>query len=420
MVRLLAISAASAVVLSACGTDPVVRSFQADDDVSADVVDAGDGAGAEDTGTARDIVDDAPDTIHPPTRPSTLGDCEPQTQWTSPEPSYLLVPSYVGFVDGDALVLNGMWQFGSAVLRADDGEDFGWPLTDTVLDVTPDDARALLLVDDRLVMRDLSTDAELWASDVPTWQVVAASMSSDGGTVAVITCTDTGATEVRAQRAIDGAAQTWTLADGSCWGYGYTGDAVLVAREGDILLGGHGDGTLYRFDLASGSISTVEAHPEPGDDDGMPGTPAVLAVAVHPDGDVVATSGADGRVRRWRLPDLTTVGEPLRSSWHHINLNTYAPQWLASPVAWSPDGTLLACVGEDGRPTLHDERTHATHTRLERIDATEEELLWDEAEGAVAALAFSPAGDALVTIDMLGTRLYACAPPAPRADEESL
>lgn len=95
----------------------------------------------------------------------------------------------------------------------------------------------------------------------------------------------------------------------------------------------------------------------------------VLAIAVSPAGDRIASAAEDGTLRVW---DART-GRGL------LTLHTGARRALSA--AFSPDGRQVACGTDDGRVRMWDARDGATATDLRKH------------EGAVWALAFSPGGD---------------------------
>ena len=72
------------------------------------------------------------------------------------------------------------------------------------------------------------------------------------------------------------------------------------------------------------------------------GPNGVLSVAFSPDGTLLATAGGDGRVRLWNPVTGQPVGAPIQAS----------AQTGVSAVAFSPDGKLLASAGGDGTVRL--------------------------------------------------------------------
>jgi WD40 repeat protein len=99
------------------------------------------------------------------------------------------------------------------------------------------------------------------------------------------------------------------------------------------------------------------------------------AVAFSPDGQTVATGGADGNVRLWDAATQQEIGPPMSSDAKPV-----------AAVAFSPDGTLVAAGSADGNVQLWD-----TATQQEAGTA----LVAGGAE--VSALAFSPDGKLLAT-----------------------
>jgi WD40 repeat protein len=99
------------------------------------------------------------------------------------------------------------------------------------------------------------------------------------------------------------------------------------------------------------------------------------AVAFSPDGQTVATGGADGNVRLWNAATQQEIGPPMSSD--------------AKPVAavsFSPDGTLVAAGSADGNVQLWDTATQQEAGTALIAGATQ-----------VAALTFSPDGKLLAT-----------------------
>ena len=93
------------------------------------------------------------------------------------------------------------------------------------------------------------------------------------------------------------------------------------ACNGELLVVGDAAGGVYGFDGKSGAMCWQ--HPEIHDG-------GLLALAIQPGGDLLATAGQDGRVRIWSAMD----GEII----HTLELGS---GWVEN-VAWSADGQWLA------------------------------------------------------------------------------
>jgi WD40 repeat protein len=110
--------------------------------------------------------------------------------------------------------------------------------------------------------------------------------------------------------------------------------AVAVAPDGRMLATGSADNTVRRWDLSTG---TPIEPPLTGP------TQPVGTVAFSPDGGTIAAGGADGLVWRWDARSGQPIGAPLPGRVDRVRT-----------VAFSPDGRTLAWAGEDGRIVLWD------------------------------------------------------------------
>jgi len=102
-------------------------------------------------------------------------------------------------------------------------------------------------------------------------------------------------------------------------------NALAISPEGKVLASASSDRTAKLWSLPDGKLlSTLEGH-----------TNAVLALAVTPDGRIVASGSSDRTVKLWSLPDgklLSTLGGHTNEVW---------------AITITPDGKVLASAGTD-------------------------------------------------------------------------
>lgn len=154
----------------------------------------------------------------------------------------------------------------------------------------------------------------------------------------------------------------WRLADGalvrSFEGHEDVVTAIALAPDATWLASAATDGTLRRWDLASGAeIQRLR----------LPSVSSFSSVAVAPDGQTIA-AGSYGQVHLWNVSD----GTLLRS----INAHTS----MVRTIAFSPDGAALLSGGDDAAVKLWNS---ADGTELRSFSGN---------SFAVQALAFSPDG----------------------------
>jgi WD40 repeat protein len=145
--------------------------------------------------------------------------------------------------------------------------------------------------------------------------------------------------------------------------------SVAVSPSGELIASAGADGTVKLWRMSDGALlRTLTGHE--GDANG---------VAFSPDGSLVASAGADGTVRVWRVQDgqlqhtLTQGGGIVLS------------------VAFAPNGQLLASGGEDGTVKLWRVATGVEERTIPAHD------LW------VSSVAFSPDGSLLASASADGT-----------------
>ena len=122
---------------------------------------------------------------------------------------------------------------------------------------------------------------------------------------------------------------------------GHTGRvaSVVFHPDGQLLASGGADNTVRLWDV------TDRTAPKPLGKELTGHTGPVRSVAFHPDGQLLASGGADNTVRLWDVTDRTAP-RLLRNELTHRRTGR------VEALAFSPDGRLLASAGTGGQMRL--------------------------------------------------------------------
>jgi hypothetical protein len=380
-----------------------------------------------------DAIVDSPQVSSGP----TLGVCDARPRWTQTEASlYVYDNSFLGITPNEGLVLATDAVGGSgAILRVDDGAVVAQGALSGLIDVDAQWRRRLDHLGDHIAVRDLITSEELaFVGGEDMWSSAGA-LSPDGGRVATVRCSE-GVLHLNV-RDVDAVTTVWEAPlDATLqWCPGWSDVMPMVAfgpSEDVVVVGVPTTGAVHIVDIANETETITQVHVMPE----APPLPfvdsaALLDMAIGQQGALLVTTGGDGLLRRFKLPGMVPAGDPIGVGAVAVNLSVYAMPRMASPVAISPDGAVIAAITpwvlnedmteqlERSVPVLLDASTGEELGRLDiDLELQPEAISWDDADRTVG-LAFSPSGRALVgRLGGGGLALWACdgfVPPAAAA-----
>jgi len=176
---------------------------------------------------------------------------------------------------------------------------------------------------------------------------------------------------------------------GLTFGNGVAG--VAFSSDGQVLATADGDGTVRLWDVATRQQIGAPLIAD-RDHSANPVLDAAAGVAFSPDGKILATLGEDMTIRLWDVATHRPIGAPMTAGPGAVS-GSFPPIF---EMAFSPDGTVLATAGSDGTLLLWNVATH-------RLIGAPLSAVSDPSTNFVTGVAFSPGGSSLATAGWDGT-----------------
>jgi WD40 repeat protein len=229
----------------------------------------------------------------------------------------------------------------------------------------------------------------VWSADSASWSLV---FTGHEGQANSVDWSPDGATILSA--GADGTARIWDANTGderlTLSGHAGSVNDGAWSPEGGRIVTAAADGTAKVWDVAAALGTTATEAPDTDAETGtelhaatLSGhTGALNGAAWSPDGDHIATAGADGSVQVWLLPGLS--GAPGDTARGEIVFTLAGHSKEVRGVAWSPDGERIATSSADGTVRIWDAATGEELDTLHGLSQDLQNVVW------------SPSGERLV------------------------
>lgn len=306
-------------------------------------------------------------------QPRPFAECQWSRQWSSVDTAGQVAPRVLSSGPNAALVYSGD-AFGGRFLRGSDGQAIGGDRSAVPSQL---DGRWTRVLEESqrggsLLLRAVPTGEVLLELGPPVaepeWRTSrSAQLSASGAVVVTVDCEDrhdgAQARTVVGRREV-GGAHAELITERGCARAGLAAPRIVADLDASLVfVVGLDGGAIARADFSSGEIDVragvigEEHHHIGGRDREYYGGIAVGA-ALSADADGLAFAGWDGWLRLFDS-SLSSTAPPIAVATLISQDDTFLPS-VESPVALSPDGSVIAHLDEDGLLGLYDR----TGTRL--------------------------------------------------------